>query len=143
MFSFCYESTYFIYQDEYPMCFPLATSPLILSTRANIQCVFPLLRVHLFYLPRRISNVCCLLAVRSTFFFYPGESLHAPVNDVFKPVPPPTKKPMTPLQPARASAVAPQPTRGDKPASPEPRLKYTKTPQKDPMWSQNQSVNTF
>ncbi|GFO23518.1 protein spatial [Plakobranchus ocellatus] len=71
-------------------------------------------------------------------------SLQPPVNDVFKPAPPMTKKPLTPLQPARASAVAQQMSaRADKPASPEPRLKYTKTPLKDNMWSQNQSVNTF
>ncbi|KAK3787617.1 hypothetical protein RRG08_034320 [Elysia crispata] len=71
-----------------------------------------------------------------------GESLQPPVNEVFKPAPPMTKKPMTPLQPARASAIGLL-SKAEKPASPEPRLKYTKTPQKDNMWSQNQSVNTF
>ncbi|XP_012944195.1 protein TBATA [Aplysia californica] len=73
-----------------------------------------------------------------------------PVNDVFKAMPPTTRKPMTPLQPARVPTFTrPEPPATPKPASPEAtKLKYTKSPpaKEQPlenMWSQKQSLNTF
>ncbi|KAK7498589.1 hypothetical protein BaRGS_00010249 [Batillaria attramentaria] len=76
-------------------------------------------------------------------------TIDPPTNEVFRP-PSPPKKPAS-QQAARApSAQPPAPEEcNGKPQSPEPRLKYTKSPvmelaaEMQNMWAPNQSVNTF
>ncbi|KAL8565007.1 hypothetical protein ACOMHN_003383 [Nucella lapillus] len=81
-------------------------------------------------------------------------AIDAPTNDVFKPPSPPAMRPPSQQQVPRPPIQAPvMPIVSEEEAggsSPEPRLKYTKNPLKEPTaadlseaWKQNDSVNTF